>query len=152
MEPDFEVSREMTASPEVVFAAISDITRMGEWSPENVGCEWLDGHDQAALGATWLGHNRNGDKEWKTKARVTEFEPNQRFAFECFAKDFTFSKWAYTIEETDSGCKVTESTQDLRPESVKDRGFEISGVEDRTARNRENMETTLAKIAAAVEA
>lgn len=152
MEPDIEVSREMAASPEAVFAAISDITRMGEWSPENVKCEWIDGHDKAEIGAMWLGHNRNGDKEWKTKAQVTEFEPNRRFAFDCVARDFTFAKWAYTIEETDGGCKVTESSQDLRPESVKERSFEISGVEDRYAENRKNMEITLDQIAAAVEA
>lgn len=152
MDPDIEVSREMAAAPEAVFNAISDITRMGEWSPENVSCEWIDGHDHAELGAMWLGHNRNGDKEWKTKARVIEFEPNRRFAFECMARDFVFAKWAYTVEETEGGCRVTESTQDLRPESVKQVSFEISGVEDRAAHNRAGMETTLARIAAAVEA
>ena len=41
-------------TPEVAYAAIVDVRRMGEWSPENLGGEWLDG-EPAALGATFLG-------------------------------------------------------------------------------------------------
>ncbi|MFN5603404.1 MAG: SRPBCC family protein, partial [Actinomycetes bacterium] len=29
------VSKEITASPDVVWSMVSDLTRMGEWSPEN---------------------------------------------------------------------------------------------------------------------
>ncbi len=152
MDPKIEVSRDMAAPVEKVFETVTDITRMGEWSPENVLCEWLDDHTQAEVGAMWLGHNRNGDKEWKTKARVIEFVPNSRFAFECLARDFVFAKWAYDFEAIEGGCRVTESAQDLRPEEIKGRGLAISGVEDRDARNRENMTITLDRIAAAVEA
>ena len=34
-----------------VFATITDVTRMGEWSPECVDCRWSDGADRAAVGA-----------------------------------------------------------------------------------------------------
>ena len=40
-----EITRDIAASPEAVYAAISDVTRMGEWSEECVGCEWHDGFD-----------------------------------------------------------------------------------------------------------
>ena len=36
-------SIEINASPETVYGMVSDITRMGEWSPEAVGGRWMDG-------------------------------------------------------------------------------------------------------------
>jgi len=35
-----EVSRDIGATPAEVYAAISDLTRMGEWSEEFYACEW----------------------------------------------------------------------------------------------------------------
>ena len=72
MIPDIEVSRDIAASPAAVFAALTDITRMGEWSPENYRSEWNEGYDHAEVGAEHTGHNRNGDKEWTTMSRIVE--------------------------------------------------------------------------------
>ena len=38
-----EASIDIQASPEAVYDLISDLPRMGEWSPENIGGEWQDG-------------------------------------------------------------------------------------------------------------
>ena len=35
-----EASIEINASPEAVYDLVSDLPRMGEWSPENIGGEW----------------------------------------------------------------------------------------------------------------
>ena len=35
-----EVSVHVAAPPEVVWATVSDVTRMGEWSPEATGATW----------------------------------------------------------------------------------------------------------------
>jgi polyketide cyclase/dehydrase/lipid transport protein len=35
-----EASIEIHASPEAVYDLVSDLPRMGEWSPENIGGEW----------------------------------------------------------------------------------------------------------------
>lgn len=152
MTPDISVSRDIAASPEAVFSALTDISRMGEWSPENFSCEWNEGFAAPAIGATYTGHNRHGDKEWTTEARITELESNRRFAFDCFVGDFVFAKWGYEIEATDAGCRVTEHTQDLRPEAVLERSAQISGVADRASHNRAGMEATLERLAAALEA
>ena len=40
-----------------VFAAVTDVTRMGEWSPECVGCRWIDGAGGPAVGARFEGDN-----------------------------------------------------------------------------------------------
>lgn len=151
MEPDLVVSRDIAASPGVAFAAVADITRMGEWSPECYLAEWKDVASGAAVGAVFTGHNRNGDKEWSIDCEIVEFVENERFFFDCDARGFVFAKWGYVFEAIDSGCRVTEYSQDLRPESWLARSAEISGVLDRLSHNRAGMEATLERLAAAVE-
>ena len=146
-----EITRDIAAPPEVVYAAISDVTRMGEWSEECVACEWHEGSDGPAVGATFDGHNRHGDKEWTTQGKVIAAEPGRAFAFECSMWDFHYSTWGYRIEPTDAGCRVTEWSEDLRPESALETSKQISGVDDRAARNRRTMSGTLERLAAAVE-
>lgn len=151
MTERIEISRDIAASPEAVYAAISDVTRMGEWSTECHTCEWHDGVEGPAVGATFDGHNRNGDKEWTSQGKVVEAEPGRAFAFEVSMFDFHYSTWGYRIEPTDDGCRVTEWCEDLRPESVMEMSKEMSGVDDRVGRNRETISTTLERLAAAVE-
>ena len=62
-----------------------------------------------------------------------------------------FAKWGYNFEAIDGGTRVTEVWEDLRPEAALARSAAISGVEDRAAFNAAGMETTLQRIAAAVE-
>lgn len=151
MAERIEITREIAASPQAVYDAISDITRMGEWSEECHACEWEDGFDAPVVGAKFVGHNRNGDKEWTTHATITEAEPGRAFTFECSLYDFHFSTWGYRLEPTEAGCRVTEWSDDLRPESALEFSARMSGVSDREARNRSTMSGTLERLAAALE-
>jgi uncharacterized protein YndB with AHSA1/START domain len=151
MTQRIEISRDIAASPEAVYDAISDITRMGEWSPECYACEWHEGFDGPVVGATFDGHNRVGDKEWTSQGKVIEAERGRSFAFEVSMYDFHYSTWGYRIEPTDTGCRVTEWNEDLRPESALELSKQISGIDDRTARNRETISETLERLAAALE-
>ena len=151
MAPRIEVSRDIAASPEAVYAAISDVTRMGEWSEECHTCEWHDSIDVPAVGATFDGHNRHGEHEWSTQGKVIEADPGHAFAFECSMFDFHFSTWGYRIEPTATGCRVTEWSEDLRPESAMELSKQTSGIDDRAARNRQTMSGTLDRLAAALE-
>ena len=151
MTKHLEVSREIKAPPMAVWSAISDVTRMGEWSPECHTCEWQEGSTGPVVGARFLGHNRNGEHEWTTEAEVTESVPGERFAFDGVFGDLRFSRWAYVIEPTDEGCRVTEVWDDGRPDSVLEYTASVSGVADRGEHNRTNMEVTLSRLAAAVE-
>ena len=146
-----EVSRDIAATPDVVYVAISDVTRMGEWSEECYACEWHEGFDGPVVGATFDGHNRQGEHEWTTQGKVIEADPGQAFAFECSMMDFHYSTWGYRIERTETGCRVTEWSEDLRPESVVELSTQISGVDDRRERNRQTMSGTLDRLAAALE-
>lgn len=151
MNERIEISRDIAASPEAVYAAISDVTRMGEWSEECHTCEWHDGFDGPAVGAVFDGHNRAGEKEWTTTAKVVEADPGRAFAFECSMFDFHYATWGYRIEPIDGGSRVTEWTEDLRPDEVKPMSQEISGIDDRTGRNEQTMSGTLERLAAALE-
>jgi uncharacterized protein YndB with AHSA1/START domain len=151
MTERLKVSREIAASPEAVYAAIADVTRMGEWSEECVACQWHEGFDGPAVGASFDGHNRQGDHEWTTQGKVVEAEVGRSFVFECSMMDFHFSTWGYQIEATPSGSLVTEWSEDLRPESTLEFSKQISGVEDRRGRNRETMGRTLDRLADALE-
>jgi uncharacterized protein YndB with AHSA1/START domain len=151
MADRLEISRDVAATPAAVYDAISDVTRMGEWSEECYSCEWHDGFDGPAVGAVFDGHNRNGENEWTSQGKVIEADPGRAFAFECSMFDFHYATWGYRIEPTASGCRVTEWSEDLRPESVLEMSKQMSGVDDRGARNRETMSGTLERLAAALE-
>lgn len=151
MADRIEISRDIAASPEEVYAAISDVTRMGEWSEECHACEWHEGVEGPAVGATFDGHNRNGDNEWTTQGRVIEADPGRSFAFECSMFDVAYSTWGYRIEPTETGCRVTEWSEDFRPEAALEFSKATSGIDDRDARNRQTMSGTLERLAAALE-
>ena len=59
--PGGSVTVSMAAAPEEVWDLVSDVTRIGEFSPETFEAEWVDGADGPALGAHFRGHvKRNG--------------------------------------------------------------------------------------------
>ena len=141
--PDITVTREIAAPPERVWSLVSDLTRMGEWSPEATGGRWLKGADGPAPGARFRGTNRAGRRRWSTTCTVTDCVPGERFSFEVTVGPIKGATWSYDIEPTDSGCRVTESWTDHRTpfQAVASRPF--TGVKDRAAHNRAGMEQTL---------
>ena len=148
---DVSVERDIAAPPEKVWALISDITRMGEWSPEARGGEWVKGATAPAVDARFKGRNARGKRSWSTDCRVTECQPGSRFAFSVHAGPLAVADWAYVITATGTGCHVVESWTDTRGATIKFLGRIISGVSDRPSHNRNGMEQTLAGLAAAAE-
>lgn len=152
-----ERSRIIGASPDVIYAAISDVTRMGDWSDECYWCEWHSGFDGPVIGAVFDGHNRNGDRRWTSRCTVIEAEPGRAFAFECSMFGYHYSTWGYRIEPSGTGSRVTEWSQDLRPESALELSKKISGRPERAdrdgsaERNRLSMSWTLDRLAEALE-
>lgn len=92
-----------------VFAAISDITRMGEWSPECVRAEWENGATGPAVGAHFHGYNKAATFEWDAPCIVTECEPGKVFAFEVPRDDATPTKWRFEFAPSGDGTTLTES-------------------------------------------
>jgi len=148
---DVSVERDIAASPESVWSLISDITRMGEWSPEARGGEWTKGATAPAVGARFKGRNALGKRSWSTDCRITECEPGSRFAFAVHTGPLAVSDWAYTITPTATGCHVVESWTDTRGAIIRGLGRLVTGVADRASHNRDGMNQTLAALAAAAE-
>lgn len=152
MTSTVHASRAIAASPDTVWAMVSDLPRMGEWSPEATGGKWIKGATTAAVGAKFSGTNAQGAKQWSTIATVTECVPGVCFAFDVDAAGMAVANWRYDIVATETGCTVTETWTDRRGKLVVWLGGIISGIKERSSHNLAGIETTLANLAAAAEA
>jgi uncharacterized protein YndB with AHSA1/START domain len=151
MADQVSVTQEIAAPAELVWAMVSDVTRMGEWSPENEGATWMGGATGAQPGAKFKGSNRNGKKKWNTVAKVVDADPGRSFAFHVSAAGLKVAEWRYAFEPTATGCRVTETWIDERGVVAKSVGGLVSGVNDRATHNRAGMEQTLERLKAAAE-
>jgi Polyketide cyclase / dehydrase and lipid transport len=102
---------EIAAAPEQVYAVVSDLTRMGEFSPECRQVEWLAGAAGPAPGARFVGRNRGGPVTWSRHGRVVRAEAGREFSFvtEEGGRDSTL--WTYRLRPAGPGTSVTESYQ-----------------------------------------
>jgi uncharacterized protein YndB with AHSA1/START domain len=104
------------APPERVWSLVSDVTRMGEWSPETFSAEWIDGASGPAAGARFKGRNQRDGKgpKWSTRCTVTECEPGREFTFVVGKADKPVTRWSYRLAPSDGGTDVTESFESIR--------------------------------------
>ncbi len=142
------VSRDIAAPADNVWALVTDLPRMGEWSPENRGGKWVKGATGPALGSIFKGNNKNGVRRWSTTVTVIECVPPKVFEFAVTFGPLEVANWRYEFEDTDGGCRVTESFQDKR----KSWFATIAAMGDHSSANAERqMEETLANLAKAAE-
>ena len=137
------------APPETVYGVVSDVTRMGEWSPETVKCEWLDGAAGPAVGARFKGSNQRGLARWSTKPKVVAADPGREFAFD-IESDI---RWTYRFEGDGTGTRVTESFEMLRDLRWYYAFFErwVMRIKDRRADLERGMTVTLERIKRVIE-
>jgi ribosome-associated toxin RatA of RatAB toxin-antitoxin module len=150
-----EVETTVAAPPETVYALVADVTRMPEFSPELVGCRWLDGATGPAVGARFEAVNSTAaGRRWKNRPVMTVAEPGREVAWtrtERFAGTLT---WRYRFEPVDGGTRVVESYEVERPVSRLG-WFFIEKVYRAGSRREElgaGMRTTLERLRAAAEA
>ena len=148
------VTVHMDAEPQKVWELISDITKMGEYSPEVVEAEWLDGATGPAVGAYYRGHVKRNEKMpvlYWTKCRVTECVPGEVFEFGVVTPgDKVMNTWRYEFTPSGSGTDVTESFQ--LADNLFFKLFGVLGGQLRTARNKRDMLRTLQAVKAVAEA
>ena len=77
-----EVSRVIAAPADVLYAMVTDLPRMGEWSPENVGGDGAAGAS-ATVGGRFKGRNKRGSRRWTTNVEVTAAEPDRFSSSSC---------------------------------------------------------------------
>jgi hypothetical protein len=102
-----EASIEMNASPEAVYDLVSDLPRMGEWSPENLGGEW-QGSGSGKVGDRFIGHNRTSERAWSVLVMVTVAERGRCFEFVTRPDEGPYVRWTYRLEPSGTGTRVTE--------------------------------------------
>ena len=147
------VTVHIAAPPERVFELVSDVTRIGRYSPETFEAEWIEGATGPAVGAKFRGHvkrNQKGPIYWTT-CTVLECEPGREFAFGVGSPEKPLNVWRYHLEPTDDGgTDITESFQ-LADQFGLRLYWKIFGPW-RNKTNVNGMRTTLERIRAEVEA
>lgn len=104
------VDIDIAAPPDAVWDLVSDVTRMGELSPECYRCAWLDGGTGPREGARFKGWNRQGPLRWSTTSTVVESQRGEVFSF--VTKD-SAATWTYRLTPTaDGGTHVVETRTD----------------------------------------
>ena len=139
---------------ETVWAAISDVRRMGEWSPETTNCAWSGGASGPAVGARFRGHNHHRWVRWFTDCVVVACAQGREFAFDVHFGPIPDARWRYRLEPDDdgTGCTVTEDCQDRRPAVLAKLSNLVMGIPDRAEHNRAGIQTTLARLKEGLEA
>jgi len=149
-----QASIDIDASPEAVYALVSDLPAMGRWSPECYRCTWQGGATGAAPGAKFKGYNRIGQRRWSTQGTVVTAEPGSELTFDVHSLGLPVSRWSYRITPRDGGCTLTESTEDRRGAVIRTLGMLLllgTPGADRTSRNQDTIEVTLQRLKAAAE-
>ena len=141
----------MAAPPEPIWELVSDVTKIGRYSPETFEAEWLDGATGPAVGARFRGHvkrNGRGPTYW-TKCTVIASEPGREFAFGVGPGDKPLSVWRYELEQSGDGTDVTESFTLARTKLLRLYWALLGWTRGKT--NRDGMRTTLERVKAQVE-
>ncbi|MHB2024762.1 MAG: SRPBCC family protein [Mycobacteriales bacterium] len=99
----------VASPPEKIYDMVSDVTRMGEWSPVCKMCWWEDG-DGPRPGAWFVGRNELPERVWETRSRVLVADPGREFTF---VVNGSWARWSYTLSPVDAGTRVTESWEFL---------------------------------------
>jgi Polyketide cyclase / dehydrase and lipid transport len=96
----------------LLYEMVSDVTRMGEWSPVCRACWWDEG-DGPRVGAWFTGRNELPGQTWETRCEVVAAEPGREFAFVVRGT----VRWGYGFDPVGDVTRVTESWEIL-PEGV----------------------------------
>jgi hypothetical protein len=137
-------------APEQVWSLISDVTRTGEWSPENTGSRWRDGATGPAAGVRFQGTNRNGIFIWRTTAVVIAVDVERRFAFDVSALGIPISRWDWSLAPADGGTRVeldwTDRRTGLRGTAMRRGGLLFVGATIDTRHVQANIDSSLARL------
>ena len=99
------------ASPQAVWDLVSDVTRVGEWSGECRGCDWVVPAAYAEVGARFRGKNRRDAVRWtRTNQFFTVREPEELVWRTMVGGIYRDSvEWRITLTREGNGTHVRES-------------------------------------------
>lgn len=102
---EFADSVLVARGPGEMYAMVSDVTRMGEWSPQCKAC-WWDEDAGPQVGSWFTGRNETPGRTWETRSRVVAAVPGREFAWEV---NDGWVRWGFSFAAEDGGTRLTES-------------------------------------------
>ena len=97
-------------TPEDLYEMVTDVTRIGEWSPICKAAWWDEG-STGQVGEWFTGRNVDGETTWETRSEVVAASRGQEFAF---IVGGSLVRWGYVFAPVEGGTEVTESWE-FRP-------------------------------------
>jgi uncharacterized protein YndB with AHSA1/START domain len=131
------------ASPREVWDVVSDPTRVGEWSHECRGAEWLGDVHEAVPGARFRGRNRAGWARWSRIAEIVSVDPQRELSWRTVPTwripDSTV--WRLAVAPDPAGARITQSFQVVKAPRPLDLLFArlLPSHQDRDARLRDDL-------------
>lgn len=101
--PILKAEIEINAPVGKVWSLVSDPGNMPKWSPQ---CRIMKALGPVRPGTRTLNLNRRGPLFWPTTSVITEVVPERKFAFRI---PINTTVWAYELEPTATGTKLTET-------------------------------------------
>ncbi|TYL55271.1 SRPBCC family protein [Nocardioides sp. BGMRC 2183] len=149
-----EDSIEIDAPAPTVWALLTDIPRMAQWSPQVVRSTVKGG--VVKQGARFSNINRQKLLVWPTKGKVVRFTPPTDAGPGDFAFRIAENKtiWSFSVEPTGTGTRVTqrrETPDGISALSTNLTKYVLGGQEKFTAGLRSGMRQTLERIKAEAE-
>lgn len=147
--PLLQAQIDIAAPVSTVWALISDLRRMPEWSPQ---CRWMRPLGPVRQGTRTLNLNRRNRLFWPTTSVIVEVVPEKKLAFRVEANR---TIWSYELEPSDQGTRVTESRHaenGVSAFSNLSQNAVFGGTDNFERELLEGMNASLAKIKAAAEA
>ena len=95
----------IACAPGDLYDLISDVTRMGSWSPVCKACWWDEGAGPE-VGAWFTGRNELPERTWETRSEVVVADRGHEFAW---VVNGSWTRWGYVFAPVDGGTEVTES-------------------------------------------
>jgi uncharacterized protein YndB with AHSA1/START domain len=108
-----EVQVELDGSPEDIWALITDVSRIGKWSPECVDGWWVDREgDLPRVGARFEGHNRfPSGFEATVPCVVTQADHAESFAWVTLDPELVVDRpaaiWSYRLSPSATAGRTT---------------------------------------------
>ena len=144
-----EASIEIAASQDAVYDIVSDLSRMGEWSPEATGGRWIDG-GMGKVGDWFSGDNSAGGRDWTRESEVMAADRGRDFTFVVGGAELNRTWWSYEMAPAGDGTTLTEKWWIVeKPPAWLERSEE--DFQKRVAFTLSSIEQTLAGIKASAE-
>jgi uncharacterized protein YndB with AHSA1/START domain len=147
-QPLLQARIDIDASPEAVWALVSDLSLMPKWSPQ---CKLMKVFGPLRPGARTVNVNRRNYLVWPTTSRITEVVPERKLAFRVNENN---TVWSYELEPTATGTRLTESRHaenGVKPVSNLLVNAVMGGVPNFEVELVDGMNASLSRIKAAAE-